>query len=112
MPSPTQLSLKALRDRGYTVQVVEHYNYFSHKRKDLFEIVDILGIKKGKTLGVQTTTLSNKSNHLKKINSSEYLVIIKSAGWKVELHSWRKLVIGKFKNGNPKRGWVNDIVKL
>ena len=110
--SPTQRSLKELRDRGYTAQVVEHYNSFIHQRKDLFGILDILCIKKGKTLGVQVSTLSHKGDHMKKIKECEHLQAILDAGWNVELHSWRKLITSRYKNGNPKKSWVNDIVVL
>ena len=112
MTSPTQRSLKELRNKGYLVAIVEYYNSFIYQRKDLFGIFDLLAIKENETIGVQVTTMSNKSSHLDKMRNSEYLPIIKLAGWKVELHSWRKIIIGKYKNGNPKRGWVNDITKI
>jgi hypothetical protein len=38
--SPTQLSLKKLREEGYTVAVVEHWNSFARIRQDLFGFID------------------------------------------------------------------------
>ena len=111
--SPAQLSLQALRERGYSVEMVEHYNYFSHRRKDLWGFIDILAIKENSVLAVQVAKeMSEKNPHLEKINESELFPIVKSAGIKVELHIWRKLITSRYKNGNPKRTWVNDITTL
>ena len=111
--SPTQRSRKQLEGIGYHVEKVEYFNAFSHRMKDLWGFIDLLAIKKGEVLAVQTTGgIGHKNPHLEKIRSSELFPIVKSSGIKCELHTWRKLIVGKFKNGNPKRGWVNDIVKL
>ena len=37
--SPTQRTLKYLRDKGYTAQVVEHWNAFAKRRIDLFGVI-------------------------------------------------------------------------
>ena len=42
--SPTQLSLKKLREEGYTVAVVEHWNSFARIRQDLFGFIDLLAL--------------------------------------------------------------------
>jgi len=111
--SPTQRSRKQLEGIGYHVEKVEYYNTFSHRTHDLWGFIDLLAIKKGEVLAVQVTGgMNNKPSHIKKMNESELLSLVKSAGIKIELHTWRQLIVGKFKNGNPKRGWVNDIVKL
>lgn len=111
--SPTQRSRLALEDRGYHVEKVEYFNSFSHRMKDLWGFIDLLAIKKGEVLAVQTTGgIQHKNPHLAKMTGNKLFPLVKSAGIKIELHTWRKLIIGKFKNGNPKRGWVNDIVKL
>ncbi|HQV57391.1 MAG TPA: hypothetical protein PKV27_05220, partial [Ilumatobacteraceae bacterium] len=57
--SPTTLSLKALRDAGYTVAIVEHFNPHMRIRQDLFGFIDIIAIRPGETLAVQTTSRSN-----------------------------------------------------
>jgi len=111
--SPTQRSRIALENRGYHVEKVEYFNYFSKRMKDLWGFIDLLAIKKGEVLAVQVTGgMNNKPSHIKKINENELLPLVKGAGIKIELHTWRQLIIGKYKNGNPKKGWVNDIVKL
>ena len=38
--SPTQRSLKLLRDEGYTAQVVERWNPHARVRQDLFGVID------------------------------------------------------------------------
>ena len=110
--SPTARSIEELKGRGYTTWVVEHYNYFSKRRIDLYNCIDIIAIKKGKTLAVQTTSRSNINSRVKKIKANEYLDAMLSAGWDIEVHGWGKMVIGKFKNGNKKRGYVNKIIKI
>ena len=111
--SPAQLSLQALRERGYSVEMVEHYNYFTHRRKDLWGFIDILAVKENSVLAVQVAGgMGEKSKHLDKISKSEIFPIVKSSGIKIELHIWRKLITSRYKNGNSKRSWVNDITKL
>ena len=111
--SPTQRSKQELTDRGYHVEKVEYYNSFSRRMKDLWGFIDLLAIKKGEVLAVQVTGgMQHKKPHLDKMTSNELFPLVKSAGIKIELHTWRKLITSRYKNGNPKRTWVNDIVKL
>lgn len=84
-------SLKYLRDNGYKAGVVERYNSFIHQRFDLFNIIDIIAIKDGETLGVQTTTHNSASAHRKKIREEPLLQDWLRAGNKFELHIWRKV---------------------
>jgi len=100
--SPTQRSLKILRDEGYLCAIVEHWNPFARIRQDLYGFVDILAIKGKETLAVQTTTLANQGARIEKINESKNYPIVKKAGWKIVVHGWRKL----------KTGWECKITKL
>jgi len=86
-----QLSLKYLREGGYTVDIVEHWNSFTQRRKDLFGIIDILALRGSETLAVQTTSYSNMSARAKKIAESEYIAAIREAGWTFHIHAWRKI---------------------
>lgn len=93
MNSPTQNSLKFLRDAGYRVAVVERWNAQAHKRQDLFGFVDLLAIGHGETLAVQTTSLSNISKRANKILDDEHrpaLLDLLASGWKVHVHGWHK----------------------
>ena len=40
--SPTQRSLKHLREAGYDVEIVEKWNMWSRTRRDLFNMFDLL----------------------------------------------------------------------
>lgn len=44
--SPTQRTLKALRDKGHRVQVVERWQPQSRRRIDLFGCIDIVAIER------------------------------------------------------------------
>lgn len=100
--SPTQRTLARLRDSGYIAEVVERWNQFSKTRKDLFGIIDVLAIGNGETVAVQTTTASNIGARLKKIEDSPCLAYMRDAGWKIEIHGWRK----------TKGGWSCKVVDV
>jgi len=102
MSSPTQRTLKLLRDEGYTAQVVERWCSFTKRRHDLFGIIDVLAIKDGETLAVQTTSGSGVSARLKKMLASDTLEQILKAGWNVHIHGWRKT---KVKRGGKAMRW-------
>ena len=86
--SPTQLSLKKLREEGYTVAVVEHWNSFARIRQDLFGFIDILALKGKEVLAVQTTTTTNMNARIKKIANHENIGAVRDVGWTVHVHGW------------------------
>lgn len=88
--SPTQLSLKMMRDQGYYAEVVERYNSFTRKRNDLFGFVDVLCLKPGEVVGVQTTSYSNLSARIKKIREHENFVKVQDSGIRIIIHGWVK----------------------
>ena len=88
--SPTQLSLKKLRDEGYTVAIVEHWNAFARIRQDLFGFIDILALKDKEVLAIQTTTASNMSARATKIGNSEYVGAVRKVGWGIHIHGWHQ----------------------
>lgn len=100
--SPTQRSLKYLREQGYFVWVVETWNPWARKRQDLFGCIDILAIGHGHTLAIQTTSRSNVNARVKKIEENEYYPEIIRSGWLVHVHGWGKL----------KNGWNVKIIEL
>lgn len=87
--SPTQRSLKALRAKGWLCAIVEHWNPHVGIRQDLFGCIDILALKDGVTLAVQTTTASNVAARLAKIRANPKLPELVKA-WRVEVHGWAK----------------------
>lgn len=94
--SPTQRSLAVLREQGYTVAIVEHWNPFARIRQDLFGFIDLLALKDGETLAVQTTSYSNMSARVKKIAEHELVSVVRKANWKIVVHGWKKDSKGKW----------------
>lgn len=86
--SPTARSLDHLRDLGYVAAVVEQHVTRTITR-DLFGFVDIIAVKPGETLAVQTTSASNVSSRVRKIADAEHLGAVREAGWRIEVHGWR-----------------------
>ena len=90
--TPTARTLAKLRGDGWTAQVVERFCSHSRRRIDLFQIIDVVAISRNQTLGIQTTTMSNRSSRLKKILSSDGARSwLASSGRKLELWCWRPL---------------------
>lgn len=94
--SPTSRSLANLRERGYRCEVVERFNSFTKQRKDLFGFVDIVAIREGETVGVQTTSGSNMAARIKKIADSETVSDVRKAGWKILVQGWTKNSKGRY----------------
>lgn len=88
--SPTQRTLKFLRDAGYYAWVTEHWNGFARIRQDLFGIIDVVGLREGETLGVQCTAASGVSARVKKIAEHPSTPKLREAGWRIEVHGWTK----------------------
>jgi hypothetical protein len=93
--TPTQRSLAYLRDEGYLVAIVEHWNPFARIRQDLFGFIDLLAIRRDETLAVQVTA-SGVSSRVKKIEASPHLGRVREAGWRLHVHGWRKNSKGKY----------------
>jgi len=106
--SPTQNSLAVLRALGYTCWIVEHWNSFTRKRVDMFGMFDIIAIRENETLAVQTTT-SGVASRVAKIADSPYIADVRKAGWRVEVHGWRKAPKVK---GSKVEVWKQRIVDL
>jgi len=88
--SPTQRSLKLLRDRGYPlVQVVERWNPHARVRQDLFGIVDVLAVGDD-IVAVQATSGSNVSKRVAKITESAALPHLRKANIRMVVHGWTK----------------------
>ena len=88
--SPTKLSLALIRKTSDCVQVVEVWNSFTRTRKDLFGFIDILALEGETTIAIQSTSWTNVSARAKKIAESEHLAAVRSAGWTILIHGWKK----------------------
>ena len=94
--SPTQRSLAYLRAQGWLVATVERWNPHAKIRQDLFGIIDLLAVRDGETMGVQTTSGSNVSKRVDKIASSSHVEALRRAGWRLVVHGWRKAANGRW----------------
>ena len=94
--SPTQRSKKYLEGQGYLVAVVEKWNAHARIRQDLFGFIDLLAVKEGETVGVQTTSRSNMGARARKIAEHENVAAVRKAGWAIHVHGWAKDTKGRW----------------
>jgi hypothetical protein len=90
MSTPTQRTLKTLREAGWLAEVVEHWNPFSKTRHDLYGWIDIVAIRQGQTLGLQVTTDGNAAARQKKMLALDTLDAWLAAGNMAQLWGWKK----------------------
>lgn len=90
--TPQQRSTHALRDAGYTVQVVEQTIRAPGRtfKRDLWGFADLLAIRTDEVLAVQVTSSSNLAARVRKITESEHLPAVRAAGIRIEVHGWVK----------------------
>ena len=101
--SPTQRTLKALRDRGLESAIVEKYNAFVGKhgiRQDLFGIIDVISLGPQGVIGVQSTgeAFSEHLKHMTRARAKQCIKWLRTPGTSLELWGWRKVKI-KLKGG-------------
>ena len=98
MSSPTELSLRYLRNAGWMVDVCERWvpnpgHPGGGQRRDLFGLVDLVAVRGRQTMGVQTTSHTNFNAHVTKLTDDYHrpmLANLIAAGWDVAIHGWRK----------------------
>jgi hypothetical protein len=83
-------SLKLLREEGWTVEIVEHWNPFAKRRIDLFGAADLIAIREGcRHLLVQVTTASHVADRIAKILSLPAMDLWLKTDGEIEVHGWR-----------------------
>jgi hypothetical protein len=95
--SPTQRTLRALREQGLVCAIVEKWNPYGGPfgiRQDLFGIIDILALdpRRG-VVGVQSTG-QDFAGHFRKLTeekAQECLDWLTTPGTALELWAWRKV---------------------
>lgn len=107
--TPTARTLATLRADGWTAEVVERWNPHARVRHDLFNIADILAVRGRETLAVQVTAGSGVSARVRKLTASPALPLLAAAGWRVEVHGWRKV---KVRRGGRASRWQCRIVPM
>ena len=96
MSSLNQRTIALLRSRGSLCDIVESYNAFTKRKKDLFGIFDILAIGNNETIGVQITSKANMSARIKKIQESEFLPELLNSSWRIVVIGWFKQKNGRY----------------
>lgn len=111
MSSPTQRTNALLREQGYLVRIVEHYNHHVKRKKDLYGFIDVVGLHPDKMgiLGVQTTTGGHLAERIAKAEALPAFHLWLACGNAVEFHGWRKIL--KTKGGKVKI-WVPKIHRI
>jgi hypothetical protein len=90
--SPTQRSLKLMRDRGYRVWVVEKRIPGMHIMQDMYGFIDIHAMKPGVGfVGVQTTTGANMAARIAKIKELPAARVWLDSLGLIYVHGWRKV---------------------
>lgn len=90
MASLAARSAAVLRERGYIVAIVEHYNSYTRRKHDLYGCIDLLAIGHGETVAVQVTSRANTSTRRHKIEDAEAYPEMLRSGWRVIVHGWDK----------------------
>jgi hypothetical protein len=97
--TPTQRSLKHLREQGQVPEVVQRWNSFARKSLDLWGFLDIISLNptKGEIVGVQATSLSNVAARIKKITAHPNLSAVRACGIRILVQGWGKDAKGKIR---------------
>ena len=113
--TPTQRTLKALKDQGIPCDIVERYiRFYSNDprtqkipgfRKDAFGFIDILAIYPHQVFGIQSCGQAFAA-HDQKILENEFAPQWLRAGNGIALYGWRKL---KLKRGGKAMRWMPRI---
>lgn len=95
--TPTQRTLKILRDGGYKAAVVERWLRYAGKfgkRQDLFGIIDIIAITPFETLGVQACSGSVASHYRKLVEekNQECYDWLSCPQRTLEIWAWRRIL--------------------
>lgn len=89
--SPTQLTLRKLRDDGWPlVEVVERWNPHARRRVDLFGFVDVIAVGPDGVLAVQTTSAAHVAERITKIAEHDNVAAVREAGIAIRVHGWAK----------------------
>lgn len=110
-PPYTQMTLKWLKKNGYECGIVEKWNQFSRRRIDLFNIIDIVAMKEGELVGVQSTSQGGKSSHYTTIIEEPRSRLWLSTGSKLLLLTWTKVLKkrgGKAKIWKANEYWITE----
>ena len=110
--SPTQRTLRELRQRGVIAGIVERFNQYAGPhglRIDLFGFIDLIALYPDKIVGVQCCARSGHAAHRTKILENEIAPEWLKSGGKIEIWSWGKQ---KVQRGGKAMRWVPKIEEM
>ena len=115
--SPTQRTMRALRDQGRIVDVCERWIVNPKHpgggfRKDLFGFIDLIVLDPEQGIVAIQSCGQSFAEHLRKITDSEcteYVIEWLKCGGRLELWGWRKL---KLKRGGKAMRWTPRIKEI
>jgi hypothetical protein len=100
--TPTQLTLRKLREEWPLVEVVERWNPHARIRQDLFGFIDVIAVGPDGVLCVQATSGDNVASRVRKIADHPNLPHVREANISVQVWGWTK----------RKGRWVQRIVDI
>jgi len=112
--SPTQRTLKLLKEKGFKAAPVERWLRYAGKfgkRQDMFGIIDVVAITPDITLGIQCCSGST-AEHYRKITeekNQETYDWLSNPSRSLEIWAWRKLLK---KRGGKAKVWKPKITKI
>jgi hypothetical protein len=117
--SPTQRTIRALKNQGRKCAIVEKWNAFAGRaggppgvRQDLFGIIDVLALDPERgVVGIQCCG-SAFSGHLRKLTeerAQDTLDWLRTPGTSLELWGWRKV---KAKRGGKAEIWSPRVLQI
>lgn len=107
--SPTQRTLKHMREQGYLCQVVERWNPHARVKQDLYGFIDVLCVKGEDIVGVQACSSGGSSGRGSDM-SARITKITEHANWPLVCSAIRVVVQGWRKNAQGH--WVLREVQL
>lgn len=108
--SPTQRTLRALRNEGVICGIVERFNQHVGPhgiRQDLFGFIDAIALTPDRGIvGIQCCARNGHAEHRRKIVENEIAPEWLRAGGKIEIWSWAKQ---KLKRGGKAMRWTPKV---
>ena len=112
--SPTSRSLDYARKKGWIASVCERYCSYTRRRFDLFGVFDLIVLDdQWGCIGVQTTSGSNMSSRVHKMEASSDCSRWLASGLRAEVWGWRQIAAYR-KDGSRAKvdRWAIRIVRL
>lgn len=110
--SPTQRTIRALKQDGAHCGVVERFNRFVGPhgiRQDLFGFVDLIALSADGIIGVQCCAGSGHAAHKQKIMENEIAPEWLKSGGRIQIWSWSKK---KLKRGGKALRWQPRVEEI